>query len=96
MWDWDEFALNTTSATEVERASARLRSWGAARRLGMGLPSSTHMGKLVMGWCGGALSSSKAPGADHVPKSTKKEKIKRKIAFPYTPLNFTGGGEAPG
>lgn len=49
MWDWDEFALNVTSATEVERASAQLRSWEVVWCPGMGLPSSTYMGKLVVG-----------------------------------------------
>lgn len=49
MWDWDEFALNVTSATEVERASAQLRSWEVVWCPGMGLHSSTYMGKLVVG-----------------------------------------------
>lgn len=52
MWDWDEFALNMTSATEVERTSAQLQSWGVVWCPGMGLLGSTSMGKLVMGWWG--------------------------------------------
>lgn len=52
MWDWDEFALNMTLATEVERASAQLRSWGVVWCPGMGLPGSTYMGEMIMGWWG--------------------------------------------